>query len=192
MPDTPLAATALPPHPKPVWRPNTWRLLPRRMAWVALGPSGPHLRQDADGRQHLSRYPLFPGSVPGAEPGDTLWVWTLTFHHFPVGAHPGPCCPLASWPAGCTGHSGPGGGGDACTCWMCPLCGHTKQGPGPPPCRSLVWETLPLQGGSGRGPKQPLSPDHVAHSVTCDFPEGLWHFIRMARDGRHRPGRSRG
>lgn len=70
------------------------------MAWVALGPSGPHLRQDADGRQHLSRYPLFPGSVPGAEPGDTLWVWTLTFRHFPVGAHPGPCCPLASWPAG--------------------------------------------------------------------------------------------
>lgn len=99
---------------------------------------------------------------------------------------------LACWPSGCTGHSGPGGGGDACTCWMCPLCGHTKQGPGPPPCRSLVWETLPLQGGSGRGPKQPLSPDHVAHSVTCDFPEGLWHFIRMARDGRHRPGRSRG
>lgn len=99
---------------------------------------------------------------------------------------------LACWPSGCTGHSGPGGGGDACTCWMCPLCGHTKQGPGSPPCRSLVWETLPLQGGSGRGPKQPLSPDHVAHSVTCDFPEGLWHFIRMARDGRHRPGWSRG
>lgn len=69
--------------------------------------------------------------------------------------------------------------------------GHTKQGLGAPSCPGLVQETLPLQGGSGQGSKQPLSLDHMVHSVMCDFPEDLWHFICMLRNGCHGPGWSR-
>lgn len=35
----------------------------------------------------------FQGPRLGHNLGDTLWVWTLTSRHSPVGAHPGLSCP---------------------------------------------------------------------------------------------------